>query len=97
MKRKVTDLLLESVPLLKSQAVRLGNYGNDIDDLTELLHDDNVNGTERMAGWVDEEETAMDTGVLDMAVSHRCELLAKIRAVLVLDVLDNGIPTRTRW
>ena len=84
--------MLEGFPLLESQAVRLGNDGDNVDDFAELLHDDNVDGTERMAGGVDEEEAAVDAGVLDVAVAHCCELLAEVRAVLVLDVLDNRIP-----
>ena len=45
-----------------------------------------------MSSWVDEEETAVNTSVLNVAVSHRCKLFPEIRAVLVLDVLDNRIP-----
>jgi len=34
----------------------------------------------------------MDTRILDVSVSHGCELFAQICAVLVFDVFDNGIP-----
>ena len=45
-----------------------------------------------MAGRVDEKEAAVDTRVLDVAVADCGKLLAEVRAVLVLDVLDNGVP-----
>ena len=45
-----------------------------------------------MAGRVDEEEAAVDTSVLDVAVAHGSEFLAEVRAVLVLDVLDDRVP-----
>jgi len=36
--------VLESNALLDRQRVRLGNDGDDIDNLSQLLEDDNVNG-----------------------------------------------------
>jgi hypothetical protein len=48
-----------------------------------------------MAGWLDEEETAVDARILDVAFSVRRELLAQISRVLILDVLDNGVPAMT--
>ena len=88
-----THLDLELLALLDSQAVRLGDDGNDVDDLAELLHHDDVDGAEGVPGRVDEEEGAVDARVLDVAVALRGELLAEVRAVLVLDVLDNRVPT----
>ena len=41
---------------------------------------------------VDEEEGAVNARVLDVTVALRSELLAQVRAVLVLDVLDNRVP-----
>jgi hypothetical protein len=41
---------------------------------------------------LDEEEAAVDTGVLDISLTLSCELLSKICGVLVLNVLDNWIP-----
>ena len=84
--------MLERIPLLKRQAVRLGNDRDDVDDLAQLLHDNDINGTKGVARRVDEEECAVDARVLDMAVTLRSELLAQVRAVLVLNVLDNRIP-----
>ena len=86
--------MLERVTLLKRQAVRLGNDRDDVDDLAELLHDDDVDGAERVPGRVDEEQGAVDARVLDMAVALRGELLAEVRAVLVLDVLHDRVPAR---
>lgn len=34
----------------------------------------------------------MNASVLDVALSLCCELLAQVRGVLILDVLDDGIP-----
>ena len=45
-----------------------------------------------MTGRVDEVQATVDTCVLDMAITHGSKFLAKIRAVLVLDVLDNWVP-----
>jgi hypothetical protein len=45
-----------------------------------------------VTGGVEEVQAAVDTGVLDVAVTHGGELLEEVRAVLVLDVLDNGVP-----
>ena len=45
-----------------------------------------------MPGRVDEVEAAVNAGVLDVAVALGRKLLAQVRAVLVLDVLDNRVP-----
>ena len=34
----------------------------------------------------------MDAGILDVALSLCSELLAQVRGVLILDILDDGIP-----
>jgi hypothetical protein len=46
----------------------------------------------RMAGGLDEEQAAVDTGILDIALTLSSKLLAKVCRVLILDVLDNGVP-----
>ena len=84
--------LLEREEVVLRQRVRLGNDGDNVDNLAELLHDDNVDGAERVACRVDEEQAAVDTRVQDVAVTDRGELLAEVCAVLVLDVLDDGVP-----
>ena len=87
-----TRLVLEHFPLLERQAVRLGNDGDDVDDLAELLHHNHVDGAEGVPSRVDEVEAAVNAGVLDVAVALGRKLLAQVRAVLVLDVLDNRVP-----
>ena len=49
-----------------------------------------------MASWVDEIQAAVNTRVLDVAVTDSSELLAKVRAVLVLNVFYNWIPAGKR-
>ena len=86
------DALLEGGPLLQRERVGLGNDGHDVDNVRELLQHDNVDGLERVARGLDEEEAAVDAGVLDVALSLGRELLAQVGRVLVLDVLDDGVP-----
>ena len=88
--------MLEHLPLLKRQAVRLGDNGDNVHNLAELLHHNDIDRPEGVAGRVDEEQAAVDTRVLDMAVTLRGELLAEVRAVLVLDVLDDRIPAKDK-
>jgi len=45
-----------------------------------------------MATWLNEEQAAVDSGVLQIPLTLSGELLAQIRRVLVLDVLDNRVP-----
>ena len=45
-----------------------------------------------MAGGLDEEQAAVDAGILDITLTLSCEFLAKVCRVLILDVLDNGVP-----
>lgn len=68
-------LLLERLPLLKRKAVRLGDDGNNVHNLAELLHHDNVYRAKRMSSRVDEEETAVNARVLNVAVAHGRQLL----------------------
>jgi hypothetical protein len=84
--------LLEGSTLLEGQAVALGNDGNDVDELAQLLEHNNVNGLERVARGLDEEQAAVDAGVLEVSLTLGSELLAEVGTVLVLDVLDNGVP-----
>lgn len=93
MERKLLlNTLLESLSLLEGQRVGLGNDGHDIDDIGQLLQDDNINGLERVSRRLDEEKAAVDAGVLDITFSLCCELLSQIRGVLILDILDDGVP-----
>ena len=45
-----------------------------------------------MSGRVDEEQCAVNPSVLDVTVPHRRQLFSEVRAVLVLDVFDDGVP-----
>ena len=87
-----THLLLEELPLLERQTIRLGNNGHNVNNLAELLHDYDVNRAQRVAAGVDEVQSAVNTRVLDVSVAHSSELLAQVGTVLVLDVLDDGVP-----
>lgn len=85
--------LLERLPFVKGQAVGLGDDRNDVYDLAELLHDSDIDSSEGVACGVDEVQTAMDASVLDETITHGGKLLAEVRAVLVLYVLHDRIPT----
>lgn len=103
------DPLLERLALLKGKRVGLGNHGNDIDDVGQLLQHNNVNGLEatplsvrtlpmvdgdsRMAGRLDEEQATVDAGILDITVTLGSEFLSEVCRMLVLDVLHNWVPT----
>jgi len=45
-----------------------------------------------VSGGLDEEQAAVDTGILDITFALRCEFLPQVRGVLILDVLDDGVP-----
>ena len=45
-----------------------------------------------MARGLNEEEAAVDSGILDITLSLSCEFLSEVCRVLVLNVLDNWIP-----
>lgn len=47
-----------------------------------------------MAGGLDEEQAAVDAGVLDVTLALGGELLAQVGRVLVLNVLHDGVPAR---
>jgi len=84
--------LLESSALLESQTITLGNNGNDVDEFRELLENDNVDWLQAMARRLNEEQAAMNTSVLEVALTLSAQLLAQICAMLVLDILDNWVP-----
>lgn len=45
-----------------------------------------------MTGGLDEEQTAVDPGILDVALTLSREFFAEVCRVLILDVFDNGVP-----
>lgn len=86
------DALLESGSLLDGQGVGLGDDGHNVDNVGELFQDYDVDGLEGVARGLDEEEAAVDAGVLDVTLSLGCELLSQVSGVLILDVLDDRVP-----
>lgn len=84
--------ILESLSLLESKGIGLGDDGDDVDSLTELLQDDNVDWFEGVASGLNEVKAAVDPGILDVAVALSSELLAQVCRVLVLDVFHDRIP-----
>lgn len=46
----------------------------------------------RMSRGLDKEQTAMDTGILDIPLALSSKLLPEIGGVLILDILDNWVP-----
>lgn len=153
--------MLEGDALLDGQRVRLGNDGDDVDNLGQLFEDNDIDGLQsiflfctvietrsrrivshfsyfrsrlatfnelessifqgacpvayraqvsvpsrhrkqrripnlRVAGGGDEEQAAVNAGILDEAVTHGSQLLAKEGRVLVLDVLNDGLPATNR-
>lgn len=45
-----------------------------------------------MAGGLNEEQAAVNTGILNVTLTLRGEFLAEVCRVLVLDIFDNGVP-----
>lgn len=109
------DALLERLTLFEGEGVGLGNNGNNVDDIGQLLQDNDIDGLEamrgqwvspkelqesqgmcgansRMAGGLDEEQAAVNTSILDVTLTLSGEFLAEVCRVLILDVLDNGVP-----
>lgn len=74
----VSDSVLESLALLESQGIGLCNDGDDVDNLAQLLQDDYVDGLESMTCGLDEVQTAVDAGILDVAVALSGEFLAQV-------------------
>lgn len=68
--------VLEHLPLLQCQAVRLGNHGNNVHRLRELLQHDDIDWLQSMASRRDEVETAVDSRVLDVPLTLGSELFA---------------------
>jgi hypothetical protein len=86
------DALLESLSLLQCQAVRLGDDGDNIDNIGELLQDNDIDRLQRVSGRLDKKQAAVDAGILNISLSLGSELLAQVGRVLVLDILDDRVP-----
>lgn len=46
----------------------------------------------RMAGGLNEEQAAVNPGILNVALTLSSEFLAEVGRVLILDILDNWVP-----
>lgn len=86
------DALLERLALLERQGVSLGNNGHHVDHIGQLLQHDNVDGLQGVASGLDEEQAAVNAGILDVLLAVGGELLAQVGRVLIFDVLDDGVP-----
>jgi len=86
------DAILERLSLLQGQGVSLGDDGHDVDNIRQLLQNNDINGLERVARGLDEEQAAVDTCVLDVSLTLSCEFLSQVRGVLILDILDDRVP-----
>lgn len=86
------DPSLELLSLLEGERVGLGDDRDDVDDVGELLQHHNIDGLERVSRRLDEEQAAVDAGVLDIALALSGELLSEVGRVLILDVLHDGVP-----
>lgn len=84
--------LFERSAFLESERVGLCDDRDNVDNVGELLQDDNVNRFEGMARGLDEEQAAMDAGILNVAFSLSGEFFSEVGRMLVFDVFDNGIP-----
>lgn len=49
-----------------------------------------------MARRLDEEQAAVNTGILDVTLTLSSEFLAEVGRVLILDVLDDRVPAETQ-
>lgn len=105
------DAVLELLTLLKSERVGLGDDGDNVDGLAQLLENDDIDRLQAVARRRDEVKAAVDTGILDVAewrsvklrgicrqtgkslpLTLSSQFLPEVGRVLVLDVLDNGVP-----
>lgn len=89
---KKTHLIFEAVALLQGQAVCLGDNRDNIDDIAQLLHHNNINGTKAVTSRVDKVQAAVNASILDVTFTLSSQLLAQVRRVLVLDIFDDGVP-----
>jgi hypothetical protein len=83
---------LEGAALLQGERVRLGNDRDDVDNIRELLQYNNIDRLQGVAGGLDEEEAAVDTGILDISLSLSSKFLSEVCGVLVLNILYDRVP-----
>lgn len=61
--------LFEGKAFFEGEGVGFGDHGDDVDDVREFFQDDDVNGFEGVTGWLDEEETAVYSCVLNVSLA----------------------------
>lgn len=61
--------LLESTAFFEGQRVRLGDDWNDVDNIGKLLQYDDVDWFQSMSRGLNEEETAVDSSILDVPLT----------------------------
>lgn len=86
------NALLECAAFLEGQGVCFCNDWDNVDDVREFLQNNNIDRLEGMTGWLDEEETAVNTCVLNIAFALGGEFFSEVGRVLVFDVFDDGVP-----
>ena len=86
------NALLECAAFLEGQGVSFCNDWDNVDDVREFLQNNNIDRLEGMTGWLDEEETAVNTCVLNIAFALGGEFFSEVGRVLVFDVFDDGVP-----
>lgn len=82
---------LEVLNLLVGQSVGLGNHGDQVDLLVQLLHHGDVQGLERVAGGLDEVDTRVDSRVVD-GRSVDPVLGVEVGVKPLVNVVHNGLP-----
>jgi hypothetical protein len=45
-----------------------------------------------MTGGIDEKQSTMNSGILNVTISHSRQLFSEVCTVLVLNILDNRVP-----
>ena len=86
------DAVLEQLSLLQGETISLGNDRNDIDSLAQLLQHDDIDWLQSVSSRRNKVQAAVDASVLNVPLTLGSELFSQVGAVLVLDVLDDGIP-----
>jgi hypothetical protein len=85
-------LLLERSALLERERIRLGNNRHHINKLAQLLQHHDIDGLETVSRRLDEEQAAVDAGVLQVPLALGGQFLAQVGRVLVFDIFDDGVP-----
>ncbi len=70
--------LLEGPALLQGQRIGLGDNRDDVDNVGQLLENYDIDWLQGMARWLDEEEAAVDAGILNVSFSLGGKLFAEI-------------------